>query len=507
MPVYLNLKGGLGNQLFQIATLISYSMDHGVPFQLPLNMSSNNPRHTYWDTILKSLREYLQDQYLKNTPKYQEPIFSYSEIPAGLNNVVLDGYFQSYKYFYKNRDTILDIMGLKCERESVLGIYQDLTRFSPGPTISLHFRRGDYKEKPENHPMLTVEYYKNALNHILETQPNLGSVPYTILYFCEEGDQEVVNNMMDLLLTNFPKNQFVKKQVPFEIPDWKQMLIMSHCDINIIANSTFSWWGAFLGNPSLVIYPDKWFGQGYGHYDTSDICPPSWVKIKDGSLPPKRTSYLLTVDPNSNRATTVKTTLSNIRGFQVQTVTAIPAKDTSEESRRISNRDSILSILRTIANQDCDMFHYIFEDDVALIEPVTLHEITLYEIISKEQGIFYLGACLYNQVTLEPTPYDIYDHLVYKVKENIRGAHAFAVTPRCAKQILMFYESHFIDEIASDVILENYVNQFTNGIHVVRPDLISPFMDTHRGIFYQDRVNHSSIIEENKKVLDENKIE
>lgn len=496
MPVYLNLTGGLGNQLFQIATIISYSIEHGVPFRLPSHPDPNNPRRTYWDSLLHSLRAYLSQEDQDEKVQYQEPHFSYRFIPSGFDNVVFNGYFQSYKYFDKNRDTVLEWMGLTRERNSVLGIYQELTRFSPGPAISLHFRRGDYKEKPEYHPMLTVEYYKNALNYILQTEPNLGSIPYTILYFCEEADQDVVENMMELLLSNFPKNQFVTKRVPYEIPDWKQMLIMSHCDVNIIANSTFSWWGAFLGNPELVIYPDKWFGSAYQDYNTSDICPLSWVKIKDGSIPPVRTAYLLSVDPTSIRTNTVKTTLTNIRGFNVEIVTAIPAKDTSEESRRISNRDSILSILQMIATQDGNMFFYVFEDDVALVQPVSLHEITLYEIISKEQGIFYLGACLYNEATLEPTPYDIYDHLVYKIKQNIRGAHAFAVTPRCARQILDFYKSHYMDEIASDVILENYVNECTNGIHVVRPDLISPFMDTHRGIFYQDRVNHSSIIQE-----------
>ena len=63
--------------------------------------------------------------------------------------------------------------------------------------------------------------------------------------------------------------------------DWQQMLVMSCCHHNIIANSSFSWWGAYLNKNirKIVCYPSKWFGPKTQHHDTSDLCPEEWTKI------------------------------------------------------------------------------------------------------------------------------------------------------------------------------------------------------------------------------------
>ena len=135
----------------------------------------------------------------------------------------------------------------------------------------MHFRMGDYKGKPEYHPILPFEYYNNALSHILSTQGE----NYTILVFCEKEDELNVKQIVSRL-----NAKMRVEYVDFDIPDWKQMLMMSYCDINIIANSTFSWWGAYLNDSSekIVLYPTVWFGYKIVS-EVLDLFPKNWRKI------------------------------------------------------------------------------------------------------------------------------------------------------------------------------------------------------------------------------------
>ena len=97
-------------------------------------------------------------------------------------------------------------------------------------------------------------------------------------YFCEEEDIAIVEEKIQYLQSQFTSCIFVK--ILHDICDWHQLLLMSLCQHNIIANSSFSWWGAYFNsNPNkIVCYPNVWFGQKIGH-DTSDLCPNSWTKI------------------------------------------------------------------------------------------------------------------------------------------------------------------------------------------------------------------------------------
>ena len=101
-----------------------------------------------------------------------------------------------------------------------------------------------------------------------------------VLIFCEEEDQDSIEVMIQSFKQVYPFFTFTV--IDFNIPDWEQMILMSCCQHNIIANRTFSWWGAYLNdNPKKKIcYPDIWFGEQYKtSLDTRDLFLPEWNKI------------------------------------------------------------------------------------------------------------------------------------------------------------------------------------------------------------------------------------
>jgi len=280
-----NLMGGLGNQLFQIMMVIAVAIKNEIPFIFPYSdkLTTGVERPTYWDTFFKNIRMYTANpenfnnsnifinNLLYKHPVYNEPRFNYTEIPK-IDNVMFNGYFQSYKYFQEVQDKIFDLIGIYGIQLDILNEYPEL--FNEKNTISMHFRLGDYKTKQDCHPILPYEYYEKSL----EMVPIEELSKYNVLYFCEEEDNEYVNSIIDRLKLKFQLKEFIK--VDDKIDDWKQLIIMSCCKINIIANSSFSWWGAYfnINDGKIVFYPSVWFGPSIQN-DVSDMCPDSWIKI------------------------------------------------------------------------------------------------------------------------------------------------------------------------------------------------------------------------------------
>jgi hypothetical protein len=142
-------------------------------------------------------------------------------------------------------------------------------------SISMHFRLGDYKKHPNVYYILDSNYYKHAISHILDKQTNKNAIIY---YFCEDADLSDVENTIQILKNDFPLLSFVRADPLLE--DWEQMLLMSLCSHNIIANSTFSWWGAYLNNNTnkIVCYPEKWF-KPEAKLNTCNLFPNDWISI------------------------------------------------------------------------------------------------------------------------------------------------------------------------------------------------------------------------------------
>jgi hypothetical protein len=244
-----HLQGGLGNQMFQIAATVSLAIDNSD--QACFNFSNcetrlqGKPSYFYENNIFKKICNNKNISFLSY---YSEPKFSFTEI-IYTSNMQLFGYFQSEKYFINNKKTIKNLFDLEIEKVS-----------KPSNNVtSVHIRRGDYIRLDQYHRVLGIEYYKKAIETI------------------GTGDFLFFSDDMSWVKENFIGNNFYYSHYNDDLLD---LSLMSICDNHIIANSSFSWWGAYLNKNEnkKVIAPSDWFGP-IGPKDTQDLLPENWIKI------------------------------------------------------------------------------------------------------------------------------------------------------------------------------------------------------------------------------------
>ena len=287
--------GGLGNQLFQLFATMAYAIETGQRFIFPYSTVVEVGKHrpTYWTTFLKTLLPFttnnlkhgVTNENVDSYIQYNEPDFAYRPIRPLLNeNVCLVGYFQSPLYFDSYKEVIFRMIRLRDMQREILSKYPEyaVDVVSSGRIVSIHFRLGDYKAIQDRHPVMPVTYYAEALKWLhqdtKEKEKDEANV-VKVLYCCEEEDNDVVEEMIDQLAQLYPTLLF-QKIMP-KLSDWEQMLLMSCCHSNIIANSTFSWWSAYFNMHSdhQVCYPSTWFGPAL-HHNVSTLFPASWKKIE-----------------------------------------------------------------------------------------------------------------------------------------------------------------------------------------------------------------------------------
>ena len=310
----IEIMGGLGNQLFQIFALLAYCLRHKKPFYFSAQAITNgNRKKTYWDTLLlQNLAPFVKSAPPPQQPLilYREPDFHYQAIPdCPQQYLKLFGYFQSYKYFADQAENIYRFLRLRETQATLKNTYTPQEPYEN--TIAVHFRVGDYAQLPNHHPLLTLDYYKQALTQFLQ-DISISDQPlqakWHLLYFCEAADQAYVETQL-LTPLKAEHNQFTFECIKHELSDWEQVVVMSLCRHHISANSTFSWWGAYLGlgghpasyaspHPPLVedndvspnniggvgvspkvYYPSTWFGPAMGSKNMSDLFPPHWHRI------------------------------------------------------------------------------------------------------------------------------------------------------------------------------------------------------------------------------------
>lgn len=283
MVITCQIQGGLGNQLFQIFATIAYAMENkdAFVFLYDAESSSITKRPTYWNSFLLPLLKYTTSVPWQNPIVVREYGFEYNTLPSipedmKSSTICLQGYFQSARYFEKYYSQISGLIHLEEQQALMKRIYERTYNFSN--TASMHFRLGDYKHLQDCHPIMPYEYYRNCIRHIISN-----TEIRNFLYFCEQEDELVVSYTISILTKEFESYGCIFTKASDKIEDWKQVVMMSCCQHNIIANSSFSWWGAYFNaNPNkIVCCPDVWFGPKMASHNLKDLFPssPSWVKI------------------------------------------------------------------------------------------------------------------------------------------------------------------------------------------------------------------------------------
>lgn len=259
---YLGKLGQLGNQMFQYAALRGIAANKGYEFCIPnhdemvVDVLGNRLRIEVDKPFeLKGceFRDTVGDQYV------QEPGFAfcqdlYDHCP---DDVSLVGYFQSEKYFNNVADEIREDFTFKDE---ILEPCKEMISNVNAP-IALHIRRGDFLKNSGNHHNLDIDYYRRALGKF-RSHRNV-AIFSDDPQWCKE--QELFSDDRFLIATG--NGSYV------------DLCLMSLCSDFIIANSTYSWWAAWLANKGRVIAPTRWFGPNNQHLDTKDLYPEHWEII------------------------------------------------------------------------------------------------------------------------------------------------------------------------------------------------------------------------------------
>lgn len=265
--ITVNTAGGLGNLLFQIANgyFLAEKYNYNLIIYLNNRYKNNN------DTQRKLANEYNifknfklideTDNSFLEYNKIHENGFRYNEIRLELDkNYNLFGYYQSYKYF---NDKLNDFKNLlynpyKLDIQNYLNNLK--TNYSDNlQIVSIHFRRTDYLKHPDFHLNINLEYYIKAIEHF--------DINNTLFIFFSD-DIEWVKEQE---IFNYLPNKIYCEDINEEYNFW----LMSDCNHNIIANSSFSLWASYLNsNPDKkVISPNRWFGNKGPGYDIYDIIP------------------------------------------------------------------------------------------------------------------------------------------------------------------------------------------------------------------------------------------
>lgn len=264
--IKVRIYGGLGNQMFQYALGKSMSLNNNTKLTLDIswyykygkntkrrfgldefNIDAKISKGVFSGLINRALYKIglFNNGYIK-----EKKLFGFDQSITNYNNVYLDGFWQNKDYFKDFSDNIKKDFSLKETPTYNISIF--LKKINDSESVAIHIRRGDYVDNSHAnnfHGLCSLEYYNQAISHIKNRIKN----PY---FFIFSDDIEWVK-----------KNLVIGEQVAWvsgnKFSDTEELFLMSACKHDIIANSTFSWWGAWLNsyNKKIIIAPKKWLND------------------------------------------------------------------------------------------------------------------------------------------------------------------------------------------------------------------------------------------------------
>ncbi len=283
--IAVRLIGGLGNQMFQYACGRALARQFDQKLVLDLRGFGEQTLRRFSLDHYKIKAEVGNDALLPTIPQIRSPLvrlFPRWYRPAGLRiirdyhygtydpslftngvNLYLDGYWQTERYFARVAETIKTELQMKEPLDSenqrlVERIYQQ-------PSVSVHVRRTDYINN-SFYAQCTLAYYQRGIDYLKERSSNL-----QMFVFSDDPDW-----VRQQLQTGLPTTYVTHN---LGMADDKDLALMSQCRHHIIANSSFSWWGAWLGTSAdgIVIAPNTWYTDS--SKDTRDLIPPGWITM------------------------------------------------------------------------------------------------------------------------------------------------------------------------------------------------------------------------------------
>lgn len=281
--------GGLGNQMFEYACGLAVAKHHRVPLFLDTRGFNHQQSRTFTLSNFSISGSILEEHQLPTVAQVRSPLVRLLPAwyrPKGLrvyrdyiktfdthltevgNNMYLDGYWQDERYFVAAAEEVRQEFKLRQPLDPENKRWSD--EIASKNSVSLHIRRGDYVNNAL-YASCSIIYYQLALEHIAKQFPDI-----TVYVFSDDPAW-----VKDNLKTSFPTS-YMTHNGPAK--DYLDLVLMSHCRHHIIANSSFSWWGAWLGKHEngIVIAPKTWYNDS--SFQAGHILPSSWIAMANTTL-------------------------------------------------------------------------------------------------------------------------------------------------------------------------------------------------------------------------------
>lgn len=270
----IQLRGGLGNQMFQYAFFLALKEKHPCEFYFIDNGESMHCHDGITLDDAFDIKMAKKTKWYRRVKRHFPAVFRNAHCVEQENALqydakfmdskgfvtIIGGYWQSEKYFISIADKVKRVFHF-CEDRISEKNKEFLESLQGHETVSVHIRRGDYLSLTEYHGLCSITYYHQAMDYMRKCHPEV-----TFVFFSDDIPW-VKANLMD------SSSVYVDWNVGKD--SWQDMYLMSQCKHNIIANSSFSWWGAWLnGNPDkIVVAPKQWFTIMPNY----DILPNDWI--------------------------------------------------------------------------------------------------------------------------------------------------------------------------------------------------------------------------------------